>query len=503
MKKIIILLFIILFSCDEESVTEVKKDKEEKVNSVLNFKVPYDLYPEYTFWGHSFKLTLDFDDTLDITKLKYFFNGYEIKAYEVSKTETQFIQLFVTPLDAYTDSLEIRQYYGKDSAVFFTRKFDVVNTEIEIDSVNYPLCYNNSTVSGKGMKYAKHLYLVSQYFTGGEFRVDYSYNNNASGSGGTGGETVDDNTARFVFKNAYQFGFRIAANDPITGQTHTYPYLLTSGYSYCDVDNPKILKHLVKNRTMEIEFKAWTKLNKNDILKINDKVIENKDIKFYRSQQHWFEGNLESYNGRLIFNFENLLKSNKLEIDFECGNDTTLYIELGTEYKSASIVLNLGQAFYKVDEKSLTGTDYSDYFSINMDNLKSSFNHPVDYVSYSSESRNGFSESRFKKFKLYYVKDNSIKFQYTDNYNSSNSSNYQGSSSDKVNIDYEGICQISDLGNSIVVRIEKSQFVNLNVKRDIYSSVEHVGSVPNKYVVFLDKIEYDDDAFIEIVFEKW
>lgn len=520
MKYFLIILIFFLYSCDEDEITKVDDNpKDDEIEDVedeeptdsnyvtKHFLVEYDLYPEYTFWGHGIKLTLELNDSLDISKLKYFFNGYEINSYESNKTPTQFIQLFEIPLDAYSDSIEIRQYFDKDSSIFYTRKLEIVNSEIEIYNAS-PGCANNSTITGKGLRYAKYLKIVFQNNYGMEFQANYYYNNNASGTSGSPGVTINDGLAKYNFANALSYGFKIEAYDSIKMVRHPYPQLHSYPYIYksqgmANVENPKVKRILVQGYSVEVEVESWYSLKADDIIRLNDKTLNNSDLSFTRAFQYWYAGSLDISNAKLKFFNDQTAEKNKLEIKLSCAKDTVVFFEQGVEFKSAMIYADLGTAFYKIDEKSRTGEDFNEYLTFTADGLKSDFKFPKSYAIYSTESRNGFSGNYLKNLTLKYLNDNSISFVYTISNNEYYSSNHQGSNEDNLTISYEGTCNVDDLGSTIVVRIERNQLEELSVNRNLYSSFAHGGSISDNYIAYLERIDYSNDAFIELVFQKW
>jgi len=139
-----LILFVLLFSCEEElDETVIQKvdeeqeeieEEEEEIN-IQEIELKYSLYPEYTFWNSKFKITIERDSIIDSLNFSFKFNNLNLEPIDISVDSTALKFIFKTPLNSYSDSLEIICFSKVDTINKFTRKIDVVNSEIKLDPI--------------------------------------------------------------------------------------------------------------------------------------------------------------------------------------------------------------------------------------------------------------------------------------------------------------------------------------------------------------------------------
>ena len=144
MYKVILLLatVLLIISCDEEEKEKPKNtipDEEILADSLIPFSINQ-IYPAYAFWQSGIKLTLDKKDGFDASKLHIYFNDSLMNQIEVNSNETQFIVL--TKMLNYCESgkWEFRYDLGDTIISKFSENYEIVNSEVRIDSVSFSAC---------------------------------------------------------------------------------------------------------------------------------------------------------------------------------------------------------------------------------------------------------------------------------------------------------------------------------------------------------------------------
>lgn len=124
-----------------------------------------------------------------------------------------------------------------------------------------------------------------------------------------------------------------------------------------------------------------------------------------------------------------------------------------------------------------------------LDSLESSFKYP-----------NSYTWNDMYILDLDYINNDFIKFKLNHYYAGGTSGNHYSSAVFKYDLFYEGSYEKTELGNRIIVRIDKDNLNNFDFNG--YHEQEAFRFYID-YVGTSDKLIYHDDSFLEIEFEKW
>lgn len=236
---ITIILVIAFYSCDENINSPIEEEniQEEEIIIVDSTKKKYlippfsihELLPQYTFWNHQFKITLNYDSFSDTIKTNFFFSRRKLNYIEKNKNGNFITYTFLTPGNAVSDSLEIRYYHKNDSVSLYSRYFKVVNSEIQLDSV---IINKDSTIKVylKNYDFASS---ISAEFKGDlkdGFESRYNYSNSSGKFKGIKGNVINNKYLEIPNNEMKSFGLRIEAKEEInpTKQIHSYNYFYKS-----------------------------------------------------------------------------------------------------------------------------------------------------------------------------------------------------------------------------------------------------------------------------------
>lgn len=502
-----ILLLLLLFSCNEESVTEVKKDiEEEEELHIQELEIKYTLYPEYTFWNSKFRITIEKDTIFDSLNFSFKFNNLELEPIDTLVDSTVLNFIFKTPLNSFSDSLEITCFSKKDTIKKFTRKFDVVNSEIKLDPIqNHILCDNNFILKGNGLKYAKHINIYQRKI---DIVSDHLYN----GASPNSCETIDDNTAKFKINHQYAFYLSIVDYDSL--YTDEFPDIIKNEsdrifqiYRVVNIENPKINTAKLENNQVILTTSKWAKLKENDKIYFDNKLIPNSEITFYPAIIREFELNgydrvyyYSDSEGIVTFNLPDNCKTNDLRIEFECGGEIKLTPEIGNQFKFVNVKIIDVKVNYIINE----GNDYFKSrlkdFNFEFDSLQSNIHFPLKYVSFDPNTKSINKDMSMSSMQIKEINQNNINFEfYWKDESGTAPGNSQTIYTQILKMNYSGNYQFFEDSKYIYITIPKEKLNDIYF--DYVESIWRTGS----YLLYakLGSAEFNDNSSIEMTLEKW
>lgn len=501
-----LILVLFLFSCEDEDDEKIiqKVEEEKDVDSLLTNDLKFSLYPEYTFWNSKFKITIEKNNKYDTTNFKFKFNNLEIFPSEIIVDSLLIDFIFFTPENSYSDSLEISYLSKDDTLSVFTKKYDVVNSEIKIDEIqNSVLCDNNFILKGKGLRYAKYLNVnrgLIKYASGG----NYTFKGIC--------ETIDDNTAKFKINHQEGFNLKIVNIDSLRTDKFKYLKLVESDivydkFSIINIEDPKIKSSLLENNQVTLITSRWAKFKPNDKIYFDNKLITRSEISFYPAKLDLVEftdlKNAYYYadvDGSVKFNIPNDSKSNDIRIEFECGGEIDLTPTIGNQYRSVRLItLNLKTEY---DIKKTVPQDMTvyDFLTYDIDSMKSNISYPGSYVNIYKYSHDRGGTTDIKKLKIINLDKNNIEFSFQRDFSSSYSSNNGYYGSRNTFIEYSGNYTLTDFGNYIEITIDQSNINNLKISDKVKSTkVVNVVTLD----IELESYEFINNGYLKLVLEKW
>ena len=508
MKKIIIIFFLFLIiSCDEEDRIIDITESQTLDTLIGDFQIEYSIYPEYSFWGHTFYIKLQ--KTQDLSNdFKFYFDGMELTPKIILDSINTLTYYLETPLLSNSNQIEIRNYISENEYLLSkTKKYEIVNSEIQIEEVISNECDNLITVKGKGLKYAKYLKSIYQDAINAPFDLNEYYSNNEQYTSNNVLTSINDSTATFNYKNGSSFGIRIEAPDYLkysddVGSTqknifHHYKYLYKSN-SHFYLQNPSFLNYTITNNNVKLNFNDLIKTNNLNI-KFGNKLISSENISLIPSELIWNNNKLEVTNSEISFQIPDDYENNTLEINFNCEYDTNFRISYPI-YQSISISSLLEITDYEIIKEANSGYDTSKIIiNTNELKIKSDYNF-YEHINTKTSDNNGVFDGIYDKFYLYQLNDNFIDFKYQYIKHSSSSGFIMGRYADTLIVSYSGYCDLTESGDQYIVSLTKNELVNSLVTRVIKMSA--TGSAVAEFDGYLKNIFYTDESYFRIVIKK-
>lgn len=284
-KYLILFLVLILFtSCDEEEkilveedpIEEVEdneedvKDKEDEIvtDTILPFKLN-SIYPPYAFWESVIRITLDKNEFFDASKLEIYFNEKLLPMVEVNNTGPQFIIL--TRMISNSESDKFKFKYKSKDTIFNLESdhYEIVNSEVKINSIQSTPCGEYKKVYGKGFRYIDHIAMgIGRTDDPYAVIVKTPYEHPK-------GVLINDNEAIFKFVQGHNSHFYLSISDNILSPKHPYPtnrsFTLLER-NYYNINTPKIRQILRKGQEVFIEAELWFRLENEDIIRFGEIV---------------------------------------------------------------------------------------------------------------------------------------------------------------------------------------------------------------------------------------
>lgn len=506
-KYLILFLVLVLFtSCDEEEKILVEEDPVEEVeeeeeikfatDTILPFKIN-NIYPPYAFWQSGIRITLDKNEFFDPSKLEIYFNDTLLPKIEVNNTGLQYIILTRMINDSYSDKFRFK-YNSKDTILNLeSDHYEIVNSEVRIDSIPHYFCNEYQTVYGNGFKYINHIRI--------KFR-DKVYNSGASVDKPIG-EKITNNEAIYKFKDDYYVDFFLVNSDTILSPKHPYPVSRTykvdfTDYYHVDINRPKVASVEKLENKIIVRSRYWYKFNKNDIIKFGNIILNEEDFTFYRYQRYYdhYERKHEEHLSTLEFEIPENAENNLLEIDFNCLDENyTKLVEFQNQYKRAKLKFNNVEFKYDITGQLPAGITENKVLDFELDSLEVKIQFPYLY-----KNPDGFNNKpgpSWNNFSLREIKneDNSYSYNLTFGYGQRVEGNNQSTYSERVYLYNISNYTSFETSDKYVIRIEKNQLKDIEFNATVdYSSL----NAENYNGIFSELIIHDD-SYLEIEFEKW
>lgn len=506
---LIILLALFLSSCEDETKIIYTSSPKSLDTLAGDFKIEYEIYPNYTFWEHTFYLKLK--KSQDITNIfRFFFNEEELIPLEAIDTLGYLTYYFQTPLLSNSDKIEIRNYISDtEYLISETSKYEVVNSEILIEEINIDGCSGKATIKGKGLKYAKYISVLFIDAVDKPFEsADYYSNSESQKSSKVVITNNSDSSAYFEYRNGSSIGLRIEAPDSLKNilldknnfqNIYNYYKYIYKSNSHFYVQSPKIVDYSQVGNKLTLKLQYC--LNINDLnLKFGNKQINKDDITLVPSVISWDKSKLVSTNAEISFQIPEQVDNHLLEISLPCKLDTNFVIPY-THYKSVfisafiektiwDVSVNYGGMNFNLNDLTITKTElFTD----------SKFKDSYGIFNEKSEGR-GHS-SLTMTLTLFQVGQNYVDFMFTEVSYGSHNSNIQHSSKNETKISYKGSCKYTETNDYIKIILNREELEKSTVNKSIYSKTSGT-SVNSGFEGYIQSIEYTDNAFLEIIINK-
>lgn len=502
-KYMFLILLLFVFSCDkEDKILEIEEEEEEILVDTTEIFQINNIYPPYAFWESGIRITLDKNEKFNPSKLEIYFNDTLLPHIEVNNTGPQYIILTKMITDSYSDSFKFIYNDGDTIINLASPHYEIVNSEVRIDSIEKSNCGEWRKVYGKGFRYFNHISLglgrTNDILT---VVVPMQHPHPR-------GIMLNDNEAQFKFVKGHNFAFSLSVSDSILSPRHPYPtnrsFMLTDYKEYLVVNRPEVNKVVRKGNTITVESKYWFVLLEEDIIKFGNIKIDRDKISFSRHRRYWtppFSEIIEVYS-YLYFTVPENAQNNTLEIEYGCSERSyTTEVPKGTDYTSAEFSCGELVCYYTFNSgNSAFSYDTISTFQHNIQKLEATFNKP-DIYSFTDKTQTSISGStKIYELDLIELTETTIKFQYKYQLTSYVSGNNGSSYFESNIIEYEGPCIRNETNNQIEITLTKEHIDNMKVSGDSRYSKTLGGQLSNKSI---NRYEVDDNWDLKIIFEKW
>ncbi len=501
---VLIILILVISSCDEEEaitkdnspIEEVEEEEEEKVllDSIVPFKIK-EIYPPYAFWESGIKITLDKNKNFDPSKLEIYYNDTLLPKIQVNNANDKYIILTKMFNNSFSDKFVFKYNMGDTTINIESDHYEIVNSEVRIDSVEKTLCGEYKKVYGKGFRYLKHIGM--QTFQTDNLLAVYGKTPKSLPKG----EMINDNEALFKFIQGHDFIFYLSVSDSILSPKHPYPtnrsFKISENQGYFNINTPKVRKVVRKGQKVTIESELWFYLTKEDIIKFGNVIIDRSKISF---NGHYIREEYSDYSFDYItvysyLNFEipDNAQNDILEIEFGCSDKVYKQeVIKGTEFKSAEIYCEDITAYYKFDKYiGMFGDDSISTYNIDTKGMVSEFKYPTSYLSH---------DNSFNKLDIFEMNEDFIRFKIYKSKSHYVSGNNGGSGFDDKYIDYEGSYIREEVGNHIIIHLNNNHLENVKISGRVFEDITGGAVLVDKSIY---RYEVDDDWYLKIILEKW